>query len=336
VRTLRAAGLVLLALILCAAIAGASYQFIEAYADALRFPPQGRLVDIGGYKLNLICSGRGSPAVMLEAGLEEPAISWAKVQSGIAQFTRVCSYDRAGYAWSDPATRPRTEREITAELHRLLQSAGEKPPYVLVGHSMGAGIVRFYNGIYPNDVVGVVLVDGGPNPGDLKMPDSIQKMSIADLKRRQRARMFAHPLYFFGISRFLARKDISDPRSSYEDREWSYFHIQPKVVDAVTGEVEQNFEPRTIQELRALPNLGDKPLIVLIAGKGVFGVTPLPSDDWIKLQTSWINGSKQLPELLSSSGKWVLVPDSTHMIPVERPDAIVNAAREVYNQVSSR
>ena len=325
----------LLALILCIAIAGVCYQFIEAHADAVRFPQQGRRVDIGGYKLNLICSGQGSPAVVLEAGLEMPAISWAKVQSGIAQFTRVCSYDRAGYAWSDPAIRTRTGREITAELDRLLQSAGEKPPYVLVGHSMGAGIVRFYSGIYPNDVVGAVLVDGGPNPGDLKMPDNIQKMSIADLKRRQRARMFADVLYFFGISRFLARKDISNPKSSYEDQEWSYFHIQPKVVDAVTGEVEQNFEPRTIQELRALPNLGDKPLIVLIAGKGVFGVTPLPSDDWIELQKRWIDGSKKLPELLSSRGKWVLVPDSTHMIPVERPDAIVSAVREVYDQVSS-
>ena len=127
-RTLRGAGLALSALILCAAIAGVSYQLIQAHADALQFPPQGRLVDIGGYKLNLICSGQGSPAVMLEASPEEPAISWAKVQSGIAQFTRVCSYDRAGYAWSDPATRPRTGREITAELHRLLQSARETPP----------------------------------------------------------------------------------------------------------------------------------------------------------------------------------------------------------------
>src|SRR5271170_4669415 len=119
------------ALLILALIVGIAYQFIEMRLDARRFPQIGKSVDIGGYKLNINCTGEGSPTTILESGLEEPAISWRLVQSEIAKFARVCSYDRAGYGWSDPGPMPRTSTQIAKELHTLLQNAGEKPPYVL-------------------------------------------------------------------------------------------------------------------------------------------------------------------------------------------------------------
>ncbi len=251
------------------------------------------------------------------------------VQPEIARFTRVCSYDRAGYGWSDPGPMPRTSTQIAKELHAVLQNAGEHPPYVLVGHSFGAANVRVYNGLYSSDVVGMVLVDGGPD--DLKLPRSIQNLSDADLRRRQRDRRWVRVLYRLGISRILSRKHIENPASSLADQEWWYFDIEPKFVEATTSEVEKLalFDPRGVQEMKDAGTLGDKPLIVLIAGKGMWGL-PLVSQDWIDLRKMWVDGQMRLAQQLSSRGKWIVVSDSTHMIPDERPDAIVSAVREVY------
>jgi pimeloyl-ACP methyl ester carboxylesterase len=230
---------------------------------------------------------------------------------------------------------PRTSAQIARELHTLVQNAGEKPPYVLVGHSFGAANVRVYNGLYPNDVVGMVLADGGYD--DLKLPASIQKLSDADLSRRQRDRAWGRFRYRLGISRFLARKEIENASSPLADQEWWYFDIEPKSVEATTSEVENLalFNPRSVQEMKAAGTLGDKPLIVLIAGKGMWGL-PLSSQDWVDLQKMWVDGQMQLAQRLSIRGKWIVIPDSTHMIPEERPDAIVSAVREVSTTAQSR
>lgn len=121
-------------------------------------PPPGRLVDIGGRTLHLLCSGSGSPTVVLEAGASSFAIDWTLVQREVARSTRVCSYDRIGFGWSDPAT-PGSPSTVSKDLHALLQKAGEKPPYVLVGASLGGLHVRTYTADYPEQVAGMVLVD---------------------------------------------------------------------------------------------------------------------------------------------------------------------------------
>lgn len=278
--------------VLCS-LSGISYQAIETRADARRFHQEGKSVDVGGYKLNIDCTGQGSPVVVLEGGVETPAKGWWLVQPGIAKFTRVCSYDRAGYGWSDPGPMPRKLSQIVLELHTLLQNAGEKPPYILVGHSFGKGSVLLYNKLHPNDVAGMVLAEGGP--AKLKLPASIRAMSQADLRRRQRNRRFASVLYFFGISRFLARKDIEDASESAYDREWYYQDIQPKFIQATTSEVENVVNGDSEAELADVPTLGDKPLVVLIAGKGMWGL-PLTSQDWIDVRKSWVDGQIQMAQ----------------------------------------
>src|SRR5207248_97521 len=115
--------------------------------------------DIGGRSLHLYCTGKGSPAVVLEAGAGDFSLDWSYVQPGVARFTRVCSYDRAGYAWSDPGPRPRTARQLALELRTGLRKAGIKGPYVLVGQSFGGFLVRAFARCYPKEVVGMVLVD---------------------------------------------------------------------------------------------------------------------------------------------------------------------------------
>lgn len=323
---LRNIALLIAALVLLLAISGVSYALIERGLDARRFPQQGKLVDVGGYSLDINCMGQGSPTVVLESGFGMLSSTWAAAQSGIAKFSRVCSYDRAGYGWSDGSPFPRTSAQIAKELHTLLRNAGEKPPYVLVGHSFGGLTVRVFDGEYPNEVAAVILVDSS-HPDLLKvMPPAIRKESDgAQMKREQDAR-FAAMRYWLGITRFEDRKIMEDPTVPYDWRVAVYLEDQPKYAYAIANEG-ANLELSSEQAANS-PTFGDKPLIVLTAAKGVMGVVA-KDKDWGQMRDIWVNQLQVQLANLSTRGKRIMVPDSDHMIPLERPDTIVDAVREV-------
>ena len=144
------------------AAVGAVYQTIATKLDQRAYPPTGQMIDVGGYKLHLYCTGvnvDGSPTVILEAGLGSIFSTWARVQPEVANATRVCSYDRAGMGWSDPSPEPRDAQHIAKELHTLLHNANIPGPYVLVGWSYGGLYMREYAGQYDDEVIGLVLLD---------------------------------------------------------------------------------------------------------------------------------------------------------------------------------
>jgi len=116
------------------------------------------MIDIGARRLHAYAIGNGSPTVVLESGLAATSLSWRIVQNEIAKFAHVISYDRAGLGWSDPANTPPTLARSVDDLHALLRAAGS-PPYILVGHSFGAPIVRAYANRYGDEVCGLVLVE---------------------------------------------------------------------------------------------------------------------------------------------------------------------------------
>jgi pimeloyl-ACP methyl ester carboxylesterase len=119
----------------------------------------GGLIDVGGHRLRIERLGKGSPAVVMEAGLAQPRNTWGHVPNDVAAFTQVVVYDRAGLGDSDPGPVPRTGKQIVTELHALLTNAGIKGPCVLVGHSFGGLSARLYANQYPDDVAGMVLID---------------------------------------------------------------------------------------------------------------------------------------------------------------------------------
>jgi pimeloyl-ACP methyl ester carboxylesterase len=134
--------------------------FIAAVAFALA--SSDRLVDAGGVKLHIQCDGErapGAPLVVLEAGAGNGANTWRDVMEPIARFARVCAYDRPGLGTSQPTPQPRRPLDIIATLHALLDAAGERPPYVMAGHSWGGEIVRLYATHYPSEIVALVLID---------------------------------------------------------------------------------------------------------------------------------------------------------------------------------
>src|SRR6516164_3639706 len=133
--------------------------FSVPVAHAASPKPPGKMVDLGGHKLHIDCTGRGIPVVVVETGLGDFSFDWILVQTRVSQFTRICTYDRAGYAWSDPGPKPRTFAQINLELHDALQKLGEHGPFVLVGHSYGGPVVRNFAAAWPRDVAAMVLVD---------------------------------------------------------------------------------------------------------------------------------------------------------------------------------
>jgi pimeloyl-ACP methyl ester carboxylesterase len=332
-------GLGLVVLLGAALAAGTAFEGIARWRDSGRFPQEGRSVVLGvefpGVMLNLNCTGAGSPTVILETGLGVPAAGWALVQPEVARFTRVCSYDRAGYGWSSAGPMPRTSGQIARELHALLAASEEKGPYVLAGHSLGGYTVRLYTSRYPADVAGLVLVDASHEDQDSLLPPSVEKYMAEERASLGRQRALAPLLIATGIARLMATDEGAGKLSKEQRDKIRYLQLQSRFVEAAVSEME--VFAKSADEVRAAGNLGDRPLVVLTAGKEEDGAD-LPSGvslgEMRAYQKTWITDLQVRQVRLSTRGRQVIVPDSSHMIPMERPDAVVAAIREVCSAVA--
>jgi pimeloyl-ACP methyl ester carboxylesterase len=312
---------------------GAVYQAISNAVDARRFPQRGKLVQAGDIKLNIECSGEALPTVILESAGAFTSRSWAKVQPEVAKFARVISYDRAGYGWSESSTYPRTATQLAKELKALLDAAGEKGPYILVGNSVGGYVNQAFANEYPQDVAGMVLVDASHPDTETK---TIEVLSPeAREKYNSFSKLIVSPSGQFmtvwatrlGIVRLLT------PRSDELTNELNYLSWQTKQMWAVFSEFEAHEE--SSEQIRKMRTLGDRPLIVLTAGKIDEGIYDDPNDA-TAAHKLWVEVIQKDLVRLSTRGKQIVVTDSGHMIPMERPEAVVAAIREVWDQVASR
>jgi pimeloyl-ACP methyl ester carboxylesterase len=150
----------------------------------------GRLVNLGGRRLHLNCTGAGSPTVIVESGSGAFSIDWALVQPEVARFTRFCSYDRAGYAWSDLGPARDSVEQTVDDLHLLLQTADNRPPYVLVGASLGGLYIRAYQRRYPSQVAGLVF-DDSTTGKSLGFPINGKNQFIVDISAQEIHDLFA-------------------------------------------------------------------------------------------------------------------------------------------------
>jgi pimeloyl-ACP methyl ester carboxylesterase len=148
-------------------------------------PPIGTLVDIGGRKLHLVCMGSGSPVVIFESGAAEAFYSWWLLQQELRKDLRTCSYDRAGFGWSDPPP-ARSVASYVEDLHALLRKAGEKPPFILVGHSFGGTIVQRYYWRYPKEVAAIIGLDPSNAEADFPPFPAYKEAARAHRARRTR------------------------------------------------------------------------------------------------------------------------------------------------------
>jgi pimeloyl-ACP methyl ester carboxylesterase len=321
----------LVALVVLVVLAGTTYEWFASRADATRFPEQGHLVDIGGMRLNLDCSGAsslGMPTVILESGAGVPAYGWHLVQPEIAKFARVCSYDRAGYGWSDmPVQMPRTSLQEVHELHALLRSAAVQPPYILVGHSLGGYLIRVYNGQYSDEVVGAVFVDSSHEDQTRRMGPEFRKFFEETLKSSRSQAKLIGILIHTGAMRLIQHRQRAQMRLPLDFLQTlEYLQRRDGFMQAVGQEME-SFE-ESANEVRNSGNFGNKPLVVLTAGK-ITEVPGLPKKAVDEFHETWLHDLQPQIARLSTQGRQIVVTDSTHMIPFEAPQTIVDAVRGI-------
>jgi pimeloyl-ACP methyl ester carboxylesterase len=310
----------LLALVLLVVVAGASYEAFGRWSDTRRFHPPGRLVDVGGRRIHLHCTGSGSPTVVLESGLGLPALSWRDVQAGIAPVTTVCSYDRAGYGYSDPGPMPRTLDRRVDDLRAALGAGGKPPPYVLVAHSAGGFLVRAFHHRVPAEVVGVVLVDSS-HEGQLTRGPSTLTAQWRDGLEMDRLLTALAPL---GLPRLLIGMEVRENAPPTMADELVALIGRTSAMEATHSEAESFLRGGDVP---AGATLGELPLVVLTAGKAEsWG---LPAGDAAAMRKLWVDELQ--PELarLSTRGRRTIVEGSGHLIPIEKPQAVVDAVQEV-------
>lgn len=254
-------GLVLLVMTLVAV--AAVWQWGASSMDKRTHPPLGALVDMGGYRMHLVCMGNeeaGSPTVILDALGDGTSAHWGWVQPVVAQSTRVCAYDRAGRGWSDTSPLPRDGLSIATELHTLLTTAGIDGPKILVGHSYGGLITRIYADLHPEEVVGMVLVDPGiPAIRSERMPPVANAQAAADRDFMDAAPLMAR----FGIFRMVGYDaPLPEPQSSYAQA----FYASTELWDSLLGEAQAL--PQTDAQVQAAGTLGDRPLLIIAATRG--------------------------------------------------------------------
>lgn len=172
-RILRRTGSGLLILLLVLAGTGASWNALAIRHYRNANPPPGKLYTVNGHAMHLYCSGEGSPTIVLESGLGEDFTVWAKVQPRLSSATRTCSYDRAGFGWSEAQPGARDSDNIADQLHGLLIQAGINGPVVLMGHSAGGLHIRAYATRFPHDVAGLVFVDASSPLQNAQLPPSV-------------------------------------------------------------------------------------------------------------------------------------------------------------------
>jgi pimeloyl-ACP methyl ester carboxylesterase len=318
---------------------GALYQAIGTRGDLQRFPPPGRLIDIGGYRLHLLETGPQSngPTIILEAGLMSTILSWSNLQHELSKSHHVVSVDRAGLGWSDLGAMPRTADRIVDELHTLLQRASVPPPYLLVGHSFGGLTMPLFAARFPDEIAGMVLVDPVA-PAEWNPPsrhDLRQTRIGAAICRR------AALLSRFGLIRFVAfllttraksvaarlvrlisrgspaeSGTISSPWFSAlppEERAMAaIFWVQEKFALTIASQLENL--PANAARLAQLNDLCDKPVVILSA------------------RTAPEHRRKEHAAMAARlpHGEHVLAERSNHWIMQEQPELVLRAIEGVF------
>jgi len=292
---------------------GGGYETIQEQVDRSTTAMPGHLVDVGGRRLYVHCTGSGSPTVVLVSGLAEASTYWGGwIAPAVAQNTTVCAYDRAGQGWSDPPASPQDGAAVATDLHTLLANAQIPGPYVLVGHSTGGAYARVFAARYPDQVAGMVFLDSQPNEAFTGLPDFPSQYSTL-----RRASALFPSLARLGVFR-LVNQFASDPLP-VPTRDEERAAVSTASLNRIQRDEFAEL-PMTLKEAAALTTLGGQPLIVITAGKGA--------------QAGWLPLQDKMTGLSTNSDHRVL-PDTDHPGVVHDKAGAAVASQAILDVVAS-
>lgn len=305
----------------------ALYEAVSAPGDAERFPVPGQLVTVNGRTMHLNCSGTSDGStditVILEAGANIWSDTWAVVQPDLGKLTRTCSYDRAGYGWSQPSVNPPTPEQGAHDLHALLGAAEIAPPYVLVGHSMGGKYIRLFASLYPDEVAGLVFVDARHE--SMEPQGRTPEQHLADREAYESSLGLYRTLRQLGVARLVGLQlgRALDPTLENYPDDVAYrmvlFSTYEQTLQTMMGESSHNMDSDALLSASELPE--NLPIIVLTAKNSLEN-------------EGWEAGQAALAALTNNS-VWEIVPDSSHNIHAEQPAAVVEAVGRMLNTIQS-
>lgn len=299
-----------------AGTASATYQRAADAADRRRFPPPGRLVDIGGRRIHFLAIGEGSPAVVIVPALGANVLEWVRVLRAASPETTMCAYDRAGLGWSDPRHGPATIDAMADDLHALLEAAGIAPPYIIAGHSMGGIVARRFRSRYPADVAGMLLIDSSHEGQARRFGGNRDWETLKRAARRQ--------VRILGLRRLGVRAGLVGgfDAASLDRETVPEYAAAAKAVSLTAGQ-----RRAVVRELLLLAraqghpqNLGDLPLTVLSAGNA-------KRRQWADWGT-WCELQDELAALSSCSAHMYAV-NADHFVHLDDPGVVVQAIRDL-------
>ena len=317
-------------LVAVALLSGASWEQLMRHRARSAFPVPGRLVDVGGgRRIQIDCRGAGAPTVVLESGLDHlGSLSWAAVHDSIAATSRVCAYSRAGIMWSDASPAAFDVASVARDLRAALAAAGERAPYVLVGHSIGGPYVMSFTHAYPAEVKGIVLVDAS-HPDQFARYHEVTGRTLVPPPGEVK---LGAALAWTGLVRLWTAGAAPPSWPAATSREAPSF--LPLSVAALAKETPA--VPATLAAVRAMRRLDERPLVVLTAGREL----PQAELDLMKLTREEGARLRDVARALhddqstwSRRGRHELVPDASHYIQFDRPDVVVRAVREIVDTV---
>jgi pimeloyl-ACP methyl ester carboxylesterase len=312
-------------------------QATDAAATDSTFATPHQRVDIGGRKLHLYCSGAGATTVVFDSPSGDGGWAWFRVQPEVARHTRACVYDRAGFGFSDPAPRPNTSANAVEDLHRALAAAGIKPPFLLVGNSLGASNARVYAYRYPAQVKGLVLVEPQTESETARLDKvtSGKIRQIYGMVKQQNQYCLDEAKKGFKAGSEPFANCIGDPLEFYgpvlgkavlkSEMTTSYWRTRVDEYNAIDTSDEQ---------LRALRKpFRDLPLLVLTRGVSPYAVPGKPQSALNKAMEDENEKIHKEIAALSTKGKQRVVPGASHVIQAEQPLVVAQAVLEVLGQI---
>ena len=305
--------------------AGALTQSVLTQGERAQYPAPGQLINVGTHRLHLHCQGSGQPLVLLESGLSGWSQDWARVQPALARHSQVCSYDRAGYAWSDEAPQARTGLSAVEDLRTLLRNAGLQGPLVVVGHSWGGLLAQLLAQTHPDEVAGLVLVDALHHDQTASMEPAAHARYDRQMRLLTGSATWLAPL---GLTRLagMPASVVLDKLPVAEQAAARGLAMQSKNYRALRTEY-LGIDP-ALEQARHLPPVPPVPTIVL----STHALSEFPPG-WERadMRQHWIAGQHALAR--DTAAKHVLVADAGHYLHLERPDLVLAAVQEVVARV---
>jgi len=293
--------------------------FTQAFLDdrdMRRLPPPGAIHQVNGRSLHISCLGVGAPTLVIDAGAGSWSTQWSGIQAQTSQATRTCVYDRAGLGWSRGENAHLTGRDYADDLRSLLAAAGERPPYILAGHSYGGYLVRIYRDAYPDDVAALILIDAAHEEQWTRFPTALID-AIPDARRRFQ---LGEWMSRFGLLRLMGPPSKDLP-SAEQSAQAATIMATARFMHASRVEFEAGLDV-VPPEVVATGPLGDTPLLVITAALSAETYcTPSPTLNCDEVQAVWNLLQGDLLSL-STNSRQAILQDSSHAVYVDAPEAV--------------